>query len=141
MTCQSERATLTGMSSTTFGGYSSDALCDAAEITYRQLDYWVRLGLIEPIGPRCPGSGAQRRFTSREVRVCCAIARLRDLNCPEPALRHVAPFLRAMAVEEWHGELLVSRTGAVARLNLAALMSFGEACWLINLDLCARRAA
>jgi len=30
------------------GGYRGPVACSAAGITYRQLDYWARTGLVEP---------------------------------------------------------------------------------------------
>lgn len=64
----------------------SPELCERAGITYKQLDYWTRAGLLEvsrwrrwsagevPEG----GSGSQRVFEAREV----AVARFLDLVVP-----------------------------------------------------------
>lgn len=35
--------------------------------SYRQIDYWVRLGLVATTGPAEPGSGRQRRFDRHAV--------------------------------------------------------------------------
>lgn len=41
---------------------TSVELCRLTKITHRQLDYWVRTGLLKSLtGPR-PGSGRARRF-------------------------------------------------------------------------------
>lgn len=42
--------------------YSSTEACKAAGISYRQLDYWARLGLVTPV-QAARGSGSQRRFS------------------------------------------------------------------------------
>lgn len=36
--------------------------------TYRQIDYWCRVGLIKPIGKSNPGSGRRRLFDDDTVR-------------------------------------------------------------------------
>jgi len=38
-------------------GYRGPTACSAAGITYRQLDYWARTGLIEPSVRAAHGSG------------------------------------------------------------------------------------
>lgn len=37
-------------------------LCELTGATYRQIDYWVHLGLILPVGDANPGSGRHRKF-------------------------------------------------------------------------------
>lgn len=37
-------------------------LVNETSATYRQIDYWCRIGIISPIGNRSPGSGNPRRF-------------------------------------------------------------------------------
>lgn len=121
--------------------FGSDDLCDIAGISYRQLDYWVRLGLIETVGAAAPGSGGIRRYLRREARVVTVVARLRELGATEKTLRHVAPMLRAMTTEEWHGDLLVSADGEICPARASNTMTFGEACWIVSLDLVAHRSA
>ena len=41
-------------------GYRGPTACKAAGITYRQLDYWARTGLVEPAVRGAAGSGSQR---------------------------------------------------------------------------------
>ncbi|MGE5828726.1 MAG: transcriptional regulator, partial [Micromonosporaceae bacterium] len=41
-------------------GYRGPTACNAAGITYRQLDYWARTGLVEPTVRGAHGSGTQR---------------------------------------------------------------------------------
>jgi DNA-binding transcriptional MerR regulator len=47
----------------------------ATGVTYRQLDYWARLGLVRPLG-NGSGSGVARRWPERELRVVALIGRL-----------------------------------------------------------------
>ena len=41
-------------------GYRGPTACSAAGITYRQLDYWARTGLVEPSVLEASGSGTHR---------------------------------------------------------------------------------
>ncbi|MEO7745026.1 MAG: MerR family transcriptional regulator, partial [Actinomycetota bacterium] len=43
-------------------GYRGVTACAAAGITYRQLDYWARTGLVEPTVRGASGSGSQRLY-------------------------------------------------------------------------------
>ncbi|MFE6918918.1 MerR family transcriptional regulator, partial [Streptomyces rubiginosohelvolus] len=43
-------------------GYRGPTACAAAGITYRQLDYWARTGLVEPSVRPAYGSGTQRLY-------------------------------------------------------------------------------
>src|SRR5699024_5829520 len=43
-------------------GYRGPIVCKAAGITYRQLDYWARTGLVEPAVRNANGSGSQRLY-------------------------------------------------------------------------------
>ena len=44
-------------------GYRGATACSAAGISYRQLDYWARTGLLEPSVRTASGSGSQLVFT------------------------------------------------------------------------------
>lgn len=48
---------------------------DALGITYRQLDYWTRCGLLQP-DAATPGSGNRRVWTDEELMVAARAARL-----------------------------------------------------------------
>jgi hypothetical protein len=52
-------------------GYRGATACSAAGISYRQLDYWARTGLVEPTIRSATGSGSQRLYGS-------AVTHLRD---------------------------------------------------------------
>lgn len=45
---------------------STELIADTG-ITYRQLDYWTRTGLITPLDATRPGSGHLHRFTDHEL--------------------------------------------------------------------------
>ena len=50
-------------------GYRGPTACNAAGITYRQLDYWARTGLVEPSVREAAGSGTQRLYAFRDILV------------------------------------------------------------------------
>lgn len=48
-------------------GYRGPAACALAAITYRQLDHWDRIGLVQPSITAAHGSGTQRRYSAVDV--------------------------------------------------------------------------
>lgn len=69
--------------------------------TYRQLNRWVDVGLLEPINPR-PGRGTPRAFLPAEVRVADCLTLLAAEGRPggEPARRALSARLAAAARAE-----------------------------------------
>jgi len=59
-------------------GYRGPTACAAAGITYRQLDYWARTGLVEPSVQAAHGSGSQRLYGFRDILVLKVVKRLLD---------------------------------------------------------------
>ncbi|MBZ9594713.1 MerR family transcriptional regulator [Streptomyces yangpuensis] len=59
-------------------GYRGPTACAAAGITYRQLDYWARTGLVEPSVRAAYGSGTQRLYSFRDVVVLKIVKRFLD---------------------------------------------------------------
>lgn len=55
--------------------YTSEQVCELANISYRQLDYWVRLRHLHPRNARY-GSGHGRVWTTSEALKAVAIARM-----------------------------------------------------------------
>jgi DNA-binding transcriptional MerR regulator len=56
----------------------SKALSDKTGATYRQIDYWCRIGLISPIGKSTPGSGYYRQFDEEVVPRVALIVRMTE---------------------------------------------------------------
>lgn len=63
---------------------TSYELVDEAQISYRQLDYWCRTGLLQPLEAATPGSGHLRRFPEHQV---TRAATIRDLLTAGVALQ------------------------------------------------------
>jgi DNA-binding transcriptional MerR regulator len=59
-------------------GYRGPVACAAAGITYRQLDYWARTGLVSPSIRPASGSGSQRLYAFRDILVLRIVKRLID---------------------------------------------------------------
>jgi DNA-binding transcriptional MerR regulator len=104
-------------------------LCRTCGISYRQLDYWCRRGVLEPMTNATPGSGIPRPFTEEELRVARALAELRKLHVPLDLLIVVASQLRRFDESDWRGLLLVDELGRIVRPPFVSAR-----CWTIDLD-------
>ena len=65
-------------------GYLGKTAMVAADITYRQLDYWARTGLVVPSVRPAKGSGSQRLYSFRDILVLKMVKRLLDLGSDIP---------------------------------------------------------
>ena len=74
---------------------SSELLNAVPQITYRQLDYWCRTGLLTPVDEATPGSGWTRRFHEGQVMRARVIAILLDAGVQLPTVRLVVDELVA----------------------------------------------
>ena len=81
-------------------GYRGPAACKAAGITYRQLDYWARTGLVEPSVRSASGSGSQRLYGFRDILVLKVVKRLLDTGVSLQQIRMAITSLRQAGVEE-----------------------------------------
>ena len=76
-------------------GYRGPTACNAAGITYRQLDYWARTGLVEPTVRSATGSGSQRLYSFRDILLLKVIKRLLDAGVSLQQIRTAVQHLRA----------------------------------------------
>ncbi|WP_069816928.1 MerR family transcriptional regulator [Streptomyces sp. TP-A0874] len=76
-------------------GYRGPTACAAAGITYRQLDYWARTGLVEPSVRPAYGSGSQRLYSFRDVVVLKVVKRLLDTGVALQNIRTAVRHLRS----------------------------------------------
>jgi DNA-binding transcriptional MerR regulator len=81
-------------------GYRGPAACKAAGITYRQLDYWARTGLVEPSVRAATGSGSQRLYGFRDVLVLKVVKRLLDTGVSLQQIRVAVAALRERGVDD-----------------------------------------
>jgi DNA-binding transcriptional MerR regulator len=81
-------------------GYRGPTACTAAGITYRQLDYWARTGLVEPTVRAARGSGSQRLYGFRDILVLKVVKRLLDTGISLQQIRAAVVHLRAQGTSD-----------------------------------------
>jgi DNA-binding transcriptional MerR regulator len=81
-------------------GYRGPTACAATGITYRQLDYWARTGLVEPSIRPAYGSGTQRLYSFRDVVVLKIVKRLLDTGVSLQNIRNAVQHLRSCGPAE-----------------------------------------
>jgi DNA-binding transcriptional MerR regulator len=89
-------------------GYRGATACVAAGISYRQLDYWARTGLVEPGVRTATGSGSQRLYGFRDILVLKIVKRLLDTGVSLQNIRTAVEHLRARGVSDLESITLMS---------------------------------
>ena len=79
-------------------GYRGPTACSAAGITYRQLDYWARTGLVEPSVREASGSGTSRLYSFRDILVLKIVKKLLDAGISLQNIRTAISTLRDRGV-------------------------------------------
>ena len=94
-------------------GYRGPTACNAAGITYRQLDYWARTGLVEPTVRSATGSGSQRLYSFRDILLLKVIKRLLDAGVSLQQIRTAVQHLRARGTDDLTRVTLMSDGASV----------------------------
>jgi DNA-binding transcriptional MerR regulator len=81
-------------------GYRGPTACSAAGISYRQLDYWARTGLVEPSVRSASGSGTQRLYSFRDILLLKVVKRLLDTGVSLQNIRAAVSHLRERGVAD-----------------------------------------
>jgi DNA-binding transcriptional MerR regulator len=81
-------------------GYRGPTACNVAGITYRQLDYWARTGLVEPTVREASGSGTSRLYSFRDILVLRVVKGLLDAGVSLPNIRTAIATLRERGVAD-----------------------------------------
>ncbi len=89
-------------------GFRGPVACSAAGITYRQLDYWARTGLVVPEIRAAEGSGTQRLYSFRDILMLKVVKRLLDAGISLQQIRTAIDHLRARGVEDLSSVTLMS---------------------------------
>ena len=89
-------------------GYRGPTACRAAGITYRQLDYWARTGLVEPSVRSATGSGTQRLYGFRDILVLKVVKRLLDAGISLQQIRTAIGHLLERGVQDLSQVTLMS---------------------------------
>ena len=88
-------------------GYRVPEVCRIVGISYRQLDYWTRTGLIRPSIRDAQGSGTQRMYSFQDLVALKVIKNLLDTGVSLQRVRKAAEYLRDMK-KPVHGVTLMS---------------------------------
>jgi DNA-binding transcriptional MerR regulator len=94
-------------------GYRGPTACAAAGITYRQLDYWARTGLVEPTIRGAKGSGSQRLYSFTDILVLKVVKRLLDTGVSLHNIRVAIDHLRSRGIQDLAGVTLFSDGASV----------------------------
>ena len=94
-------------------GYRGPVACSAAGITYRQLDYWARTGLLQPSIRAARGSGSQRLYSFRDILVLKVVKRLLDTGVSLQQIRTAVSALHSRGVEDLASITLMSDGASV----------------------------
>ena len=81
-------------------GYRGASACAAAGISYRQLDYWARTGLVEPTVRGAAGSGSSRLYGFKDILVLKIVKRLLDTGVSLQNIRSAVTHLRERGVDD-----------------------------------------
>lgn len=94
-------------------GYRGPVASKAAGITYRQLDYWARTGLVEPSVRGAQGSGSQRLYSFRDILALKVVKRLLDSGVSLQQIRIAIEHLREFGIDDLSGITLISDGASV----------------------------
>jgi DNA-binding transcriptional MerR regulator len=103
-----EEAGSQGAADQEVGGYRGPTACSVAGITYRQLDYWARTGLVVPSVRDASGSGTQRLYSFRDIVVLKVVKRLLDAGVSLQNIRKAIDTLRQWGEDDLATMTLIS---------------------------------
>lgn len=89
-------------------GYRGPVAHRVAGITYRQLDYWARTGLVVPEIRQAGGSGTQRLYSFRDILLLRVVKRFLDVGISLQQIRVAIDHLRERGIEDLTGITLLS---------------------------------
>jgi DNA-binding transcriptional MerR regulator len=119
-------------------GYRVPDVCKVVGISYRQLDYWARTGLLTPSVKDAGGSGTQRLYSFQDLVLLRTIRNLLDAGVSLQSIRKAIDYLREQLGTEPSSATLVSdgrRVYAVTSPDeIVDLLSKGQGVFAIALD-------
>ena len=89
-------------------GFRGPVASHAAGITYRQLDYWARTGLVLPGIRSAEGSGTQRLYSFRDILLLKVVKKLLDAGITLQQIRTAITHLHDRGVEDLTSVTLMS---------------------------------
>jgi DNA-binding transcriptional MerR regulator len=81
-------------------GYRGPVACKIVGVTYRQLDYWARTGLVVPTLRDAHGSGSQRLYSYTDLLMLTVVKRLLDTGVSLQNIRVAVEYLRHRGIHD-----------------------------------------
>jgi DNA-binding transcriptional MerR regulator len=94
-------------------GFRGPQVCAIVGITYRQLDYWARTGLLRPSLADARGSGSQRLYSYRDLLELKVIKQLLDAGLKLGEARRAVSCLRSSGEDLASASLVLAKEGSV----------------------------
>ncbi|MHB1208651.1 MAG: MerR family transcriptional regulator [Acidimicrobiales bacterium] len=95
-------------------GFSGPTVCRLTSVTYRQLDYWARTGLVTPSIQSAQGSGSKRTYSYSDVLEVKVIKSLLNSGVSLSRARQAVECLRgALGADLASSSLVLSDAGSV----------------------------
>ncbi|MGH2828985.1 MAG: MerR family transcriptional regulator [Actinomycetota bacterium] len=111
-------------------GFRGPTVCKTVGITYRQLDYWARTGLVKPSVRGATGSGSQRLYSFTDVVHLKIIKRLLDAGVSLQQTRKAIEYLTETEQQPLHESTLISDGSSIylckSRDEVIDLLSRGQ---------------
>ena len=89
-------------------GYRGPQTCKIVDITYRQLDYWTRTGLVTPSIQAATGSGSQRLYSFNDLLQLKVIKSLTDAGASLQKVRQAIDYVRDSLEDDWSRVTIVT---------------------------------
>ena len=82
-------------------GYRGPQACKIVGITYRQLDYWTRTGLVRASVRDAQGSGTQRLYSFNDLLQLKVIKRLTEAGASLKKVRQAIEYVTTNLEDDW----------------------------------------
>jgi len=89
-------------------GYRGPQTCKIVGITYRQLDYWTRTGLVVPSLQPAKGSGTQRLYSFNDLLQLKVIKNLTEAGASLQKVRQAIDYVRDNLSDDWSRVTIVA---------------------------------
>jgi len=126
-------------------GFRAPAAAQAANVTYRQLDYWARTGMVEPSIQTAAGSGSQRLYSFRDIVVLKLVKRLLEAGISLRNIRTVIDQIRSRATTDLAATTLISDGASVYEAtdsgDIVDLLAGGQCVFAVSVGHSVRETA
>lgn len=94
-------------------GYRGPHTCKIVGISYRQLDYWTRTGLVAPSVRSAQGSGTQRLYSFNDLLQLKLIKSLTDAGASLQKVRQAIEYVKDHVDDDWSKVTIVADESGV----------------------------